>query len=42
MGWNDVNNFMDIEPALHKKCNQTPMAVILKLISSMMRHCAVA
>ena len=40
MGLNDVNNFMDIEPALHKKCKQTPMAVIRRLISSIMRHCA--
>ena len=40
MGWNDVNNFLDIEPALHKKCYKTPMVVIQRLISSMMRHCA--
>ena len=36
--WNDVNNFMDIERALHKKCNQIPMVVAQRLISSMMRR----
>ena len=30
---------MDIERALHKKCNQSPMAVAERLISSMMRRC---
>ena len=39
MEWNDINNFMDIERALHKKCNQSPMVVALRLISSMMRCC---
>ena len=29
---------MDIESALHKKCNQKPMAVTQRLISSMMRR----
>ena len=33
--WDDVNNFMDLERALHKKCDQIPMG----LISSMMRLC---
>ena len=37
--WNDVNNVMDIERALHKKCNQIPMVVAQRLISSMMRRC---
>ena len=36
---NDVNNFMDLERALHKKCNQIPMAVAQRLISSIMRRC---
>ena len=27
MEWNDVNNFMDLEHELHKKCNQSPMVV---------------
>ena len=39
MEWNDVNNFMDLERALHKKCNQSPMVVAQMLISSMMRRC---
>ena len=30
---------MDLEGALHKKCNQIPMAVPRRLISSMMRRC---
>ena len=30
---------MDLERALHKQCNQIPMAVAQKLISSMMRRC---
>ena len=38
MEWNDVNNFMDLERALHKKCNQIPMLVAQRLISSMMRR----
>ena len=37
--WNDVNNFMDLERALHKKCNQIPMVVAQRLNSSMMRRC---
>ena len=37
--WNDANNFMNIERALHKKCNQIPMVVAQRLISSMMRRC---
>ena len=37
--WNDVNNFMDLEHALHKKCNQIPTVVAQRLISSMMRCC---
>ena len=37
--WNDVNNFIDLELALHKKCNQIPMVVAQRLISSMMRRC---
>ena len=35
---NDVNNFMDIECALHKKCYQIPMVVAQMLISSMERR----
>ena len=31
-------NFMDIERALHKKCDQIPMVVVQGLISSMMRR----
>ena len=43
MEWNDVNNFMDLELALHKKCKQIPMVVVAqRLISSIMRHCVVA
>ena len=38
-GKNDVNNFMDLERALQKKCNQIPMAMAQRLISSMMRRC---
>ena len=38
MEWNDVNNFMNLERALHKKCNQSPMVEAQRLISSMMRH----
>ena len=30
---------MDLERALHKKCNQIPMAGAQRLISSMMRRC---
>ena len=30
---------MDIERALHKKCNQMPVAVAQRLILSMMRRC---
>ena len=25
--WNGVNNLMDLERALHKKCNRIPMVV---------------
>ena len=39
MEWNDVNNFMDLERALHKKCNQSSMVAAQRLISSMMRRC---
>ena len=39
MEWNDVNNFMDLESALHKKCNQYPVVVAQGLISIMMRRC---
>ena len=39
MEWNDVNNFMDLERALHKNCNQIPIVVAQRLISSMMRRC---
>ena len=35
--WNDVNNFMDLELALHKKCNHIPMAVAQRVNSSMIR-----
>ena len=38
MEWSDVNTFMDVERALLKKCNQSPMVVAQMLISSMMRH----
>ena len=37
--WSDVTNVMDLERALHKKCNQSPMVVTQMLISSMMRRC---
>ena len=37
--WNDVNYFMDLERALHKKCNQIPIVVAERLISSMIRCC---
>ena len=37
--WNDVNNFIDLERALHKKCNQIPMVVAQSLISCVMRRC---
>ena len=30
---------MDLERALHKKCNQIPMVGTQRLISSMMRRC---
>ena len=30
---------MDLERALHKKCNQIPMVVAQRLISSMMKCC---
>ena len=36
--WNDVNNFMDLERAFHQKCNQIPMVVAQRFISSMMRR----
>ena len=39
MEWSDVNKFMDLERALLKKCNQSPMVVAQMLISSMMRRC---
>ena len=39
MEWNDVNNFIVLERALHKKCNQSPMVVAQRLNSSMMRSC---
>ena len=39
MEWSDVNNFIDLESALHKKCNQSPMVVAQMLISSMMKSC---
>ena len=35
----DVNTFMDLERALHKKCNQIPDVVAQRLISSMIRRC---
>ena len=38
MEWNDVNNFMDLELALHEKCNQIPLIVAQRLISSIMRR----
>ena len=38
MEWNGVNNFIDIERALHNECNQVPLAVAQRLISSMMRR----
>ena len=38
MEWNDVNNFIDLERALHKKCNQSPMVVAQRLISSKLRR----
>ena len=37
--WNDVNNFMDLELVLHKKCNRIPFAVVQRLNSSRMRRC---
>ena len=37
--WNDVNNFMDFERAVHKKCDQIPLAVTQRLISCMMIRC---
>ena len=39
MEWRDVNNAMDLERALHKKCNQSPLVVSKMLISSMIRRC---
>ena len=30
---------MDLERALHKKCNQIPLVVAQRLISSMMQRC---
>ena len=39
MEWNDVNNFMNLERALHKKCYQIPMVVAQRLISSIIRRC---
>ena len=38
MEWNDANYFIVLERALHKKCNQSPMDVAQRLISSMMRR----
>ena len=37
-GISDVNNAMDLERAIHKKCYQIPMAAAQRLISSMMRR----
>ena len=37
--WDDVINFMGLERSLHQKCNQIPMVVDQRLISSMMRRC---
>ena len=39
MEWNDANNFRNLESALHKKCNQSPVVVAQMLISSIMRRC---
>ena len=39
MEWNDVNNFIDLERALPKKRNQSPMGVAQRPLSSMMRRC---
>ena len=36
---NGVNSYMDLERALHKKCNRIPMTVIHRLISSRKRRC---
>ena len=36
--WNDVNNVMD----LRQKWNRTPMTVVQRLNSSMVRHCMAA
>ena len=36
---NDVNNFIDIERPLHKKCNRIPMTIAQRLISSRMICC---
>ena len=30
--WNNVNNFMDLERALYKKCDQIPIIVAQSLI----------
>ena len=32
-------NFLDLERALHTKCNRIPMAVIQRLFLSMVRRC---
>ena len=37
--WNDVNNFIDIDRAVHKKFNQNLMVVAQWLIPSKFRHC---
>ena len=37
--WNDVNDFMDLERALHKKCNRIRMAGVQGLTASRMRRC---
>ena len=38
-GCNDVNNFMDLERALHKKCYRILMVGIQGLTSSRIRRC---
>ena len=40
MEWNDANNFMHLEHALHKIFNQIPMVVAQRLILSLMRRFA--
>ena len=36
---NDVNCFMDLERELHKKCYQIPMALVQRVISSIIIRC---